>query len=183
MLPLIARVQDVLRVHGIADRSLWNTETGWYVARAQPASGKPHPGSLSETEAAATVARAFVLARAAGVERFYWYAWDNEDTGLADRDGVARAPGRALAEVQRWLVGARLDGCRRASGGAWTCSLVRDGRAQWIIWNPSGRAELPVPPPWRVATRRDLVGTVRPVRADAPSLEIGPAPQLLEAAR
>ena len=180
IVPLIARVQDVMQARGVGARPLWNTETGWYVARAPHAAGADHPGALSESLAAATVARALVLARAAGVERFYWYAWDNENTGLADRDGVARAPGRALAEVERWLVGAQLDGCRRVSSGAWLCGLTREGRGQWIVWHPGGRADLPNPPRWRIATRRDLGGTVQPVRADAPTIEIGPAPQLLE---
>jgi hypothetical protein len=182
MVPLIARVQDVMQARGVGDRPLWNTETGWYVARAPHAAagGTDHPDALSESLATATVARALVLARAAGVERFYWYAWDNENTGLAGRDGVARAPGRALAEVERWLVGAQLDGCRRASSGVWLCGLTRDGRGQWIAWHPGGRAELPVAPRWRIASRRDLDGTVRPVRADATAIEIGPAPQLLE---
>jgi hypothetical protein len=183
IVPLVARIQEVLAARGVGDRPLWNTETGWYVARGRPApGGKEHPGALSESDAAATVARALVLSRAAGVERFYWYAWDNEDMGLADPDGRPRAPGRALAEVQRWLIGARLGSCRRASDGTWTCELDRAGRAQWIVWNPGGRAELAVPPRWRIARRFDLSGTVRPVRPGARTVEIGPAPQRLEAA-
>jgi hypothetical protein len=182
IVPLVARVNDVMRGHGIAGRPLWNTETGWYIvpARSAPA-GTPHPEALSESAAAATLARALVLARAAGVERFYWYAWDNDAMGLADRDG-ARAPGRALAEIQRWLVGAHLDGCRRGSDGTWICAVRRDGHDQWIVWNPSGKAELPTPPAWRLARRRDLSGTVSPLAAGARTMEIGPVPQLLESA-
>jgi hypothetical protein len=183
MLPLIARIQDVLRAHGVGDRPLWNTETGWYIAPASAPAGNPHPGALDETAAAATLARALVLARAAGVERFYWYAWDNEDMGLAERNGHVRAPGRALAEVQRWLVGASLDGCRRATDGTWTCGLRRDGRAQWVVWNPNGRAQLPNPPDWRIAARRDLAGAEQPVAPGTRTIEIGPTPQLLEAGR
>ncbi|HEU4732205.1 MAG TPA: hypothetical protein VFT22_30125, partial [Kofleriaceae bacterium] len=168
---------------GVADRPLWNTETGWYVVRPRlAADGKQLAGALSEADAAASVARAFVLARAAGVSRFYWYSWDNDDTGFADREGHVRAPGRALAEVQAWLVGAQLDGCRRAADGVWSCGLRRDGHAQWIVWTPRGRVEMRLPRRWRIASRRDLSGHVRPVPADALSIEIGSVPQLLESA-
>ena len=182
IVPLVARVQDVMRAHGVGDRPLWNTESGWYVQRARPApGGKQRASALSETDAGATVARALVLARAVGVERFYWYSWDNEDTGLADDDGHPRAPARALAEVQAWLVGAELQGCRRAPGGAWTCGLSRGDRAQWIVWNPAGPTALQDPPPSRIARRRELDGTARPVPPGARAIEIGPSPQLLEA--
>lgn len=181
---LVARVQEVLRAHGVSERPLWNTETGWYIVPAPLApAGKKRPDALSEGDAAATVVRALVLARAAGVERFYWYSWDHADMGLADSDGRPRAPARALAEVQRWLIGAHLLGCRRASVGTWTCGLRREGRAQWIVWNPDGTTALPNPAGWRIARQRDLSGTVRPVRSNARTIEIGPAPQLLEAAR
>ena len=179
IVPLVARVQDVLGAHGISDRPLWNTETGWHVAR--PGSKNPR-GARSESDAAATVARALVLGRAAGIARFYWYAWDNEDMGLADRAGRASPPALALAEVQRWLVGADLAGCRRAADGAWTCALRRDGRAQRIVWNPAGPAERPSPDGARIARRRDVTGTLRSMRPGVRTIEIGPAPQLLEAA-
>jgi hypothetical protein len=183
IVPLVARVQDVLRAHGIAERPLWNTESGWYMARARLVAGvKDSPGALSDSAAAATVARALVLARAAGVERFYWYAWDSEDMGLADLDGQARAAGRSLAEVERWLIGADLESCRRTAGGTWTCGVIRNGRRQWVVWNPSGPAELSNPPAWRIASRRDLSGALHPVRPSARTIDIGPAPQLLETA-
>lgn len=177
IVPLIGRVQDVLRSHDLGDRPLWNTETGWHVARAD---GNNPRGALSERDAAATVARALVLARAAGVARFYWYSWDSEDMGLADRKGQASPSARALAEVQLWLVGAELDGCRRATDGMWTCGVNRSGHTQWIVWNPGATADRPSPQRSQIAQRRDLSGTVRAVRAGAPTIEVGPLPQLLE---
>lgn len=189
MVGLVARIWDVLRAHGIADRPLWNTETGWDIARtaatpgaADDADAAPRPGALAEDAAAAIVARALILARAAGIARFYWYAWDNADMGLADRDGRARSPARALAEVERWLVGAVLDGCRRAPGGAWRCALSRDGHRQWIAWNPDGRAPLALPAGWRIARRRELSGAEAAVAPATAAIDIGPAPQLLLAA-
>jgi Glycosyl hydrolase catalytic core len=182
IVPLAAKVHDVLRAHGVADRPLWNTETGWYVERARPGAGdKERPGALSETGAAEVVARALVLARAAGVARFYWYAWDNGEMGLADRDGRPRAPAAAFAEIAHWLVGAVLDGCRRSSDAVWTCELSRDGRAQWIVWSSDGRRELANPLRAGGARRRDLAGTTRSIAAGTPMIEISSAPQLLEA--
>ncbi|TMQ07218.1 MAG: hypothetical protein E6J90_43915 [Deltaproteobacteria bacterium] len=181
IVPLVAKVQEVLLRRGVADRPLWNTETGWYIAHARPAS-PGHAGALSESEAAATVARALVLARAAGVERFYWYSWDSEDMGLVDHD-LARPAAVALAEVEHWLIGAVLDGCRRSSDGTWTCRLHRGDRAQWIAWHPAGPRALNNPARWSITQRRDLRGAVVPVHRGAQTIEIGPAPQLLEPTR
>jgi hypothetical protein len=131
-------------------------------------------------DGAATLARALVLIRAAGVARFYWYAWDNDEMGLADRDGV-RPAGRALAEVQRWLVGATLDGCRRAPDDTWTCELHRAGRAQWIVWNPGGHGSLLPPGGARIVRRRDVLGTEQPV-AGTGTIDATAVPALLETA-
>ena len=141
VLPLAAEVRRVLAAHGLAGRPIWNTETGWFIAsRGSGSSDSDVRGRvfLSGTEAAATLSRALILARAAGLERFYWYAWDNFEMGLVERDGALKLPAHAFIAVQRWLVGAELVNCRGSHDGVWVCRLRRAGRPARIVWSTSG---------------------------------------------
>lgn len=184
MLERVAEVRRVMAAHGISDRPLWNTEDGVFIDAKRPRLNGKAPGRvvLGEPQAAAALARSLVLARAAGIERFYWYSWDNEDLGLVEYDGTLKQPARAFTEVHRWLVGAELIECRGARG-TWICPLVR-GRKQraWMAWSPGGRRRLTLPSSWRASTSRDLTGRSRSV-AGATSTVIGPSPVLIEGAR
>ncbi len=83
MVPLIREVRRIMRKNGVANKPLWNTETGWWIANGD---GTPdHPMVAKggwkrldiEKESGDYVVQAFLLARAEGVDRFFWYAWDN----------------------------------------------------------------------------------------------------------
>ena len=120
MIPLIERVKQVTAENGVGDKPLWNTECAW-------PSPRPFP---SEDLAAGYLARAYILNWAAGVQRFYWYAWDNhifDVTQTTRQDNQTLTPaGRAYGIIQKWLVGARVDTCSEASDQTWTCQLTRN---------------------------------------------------------
>src|SRR5262249_21644220 len=180
---LIARVKGVLSAHRLADKPVWNTETGWYIANRQTAVLSEGTGIrskvLDEREVPAYIARSYILGWAAGIARFYWYAWDNKEMGLTEADGrTVKQSARAYAEVYRWLVGARLDSCSRDNTGTWTCALVREGGpAGWILWNPDKTMSMPLPESWGTRRARDLHGGARGVGR---AVDVGPLPILLE---
>ena len=87
MVPLINNVREVMRENGAGAKPLWNTETGW---------GYPRPFPSREL-AASYLVRAHLLAWSSGVQRFYWYAWDNHtwvslQTTEPDNSTLNRAP-------------------------------------------------------------------------------------------
>ena len=173
MVPLIERVKSAMAQRGFSDKPLWNTESTW------PAP-KPFP---SEDLAAAYLARAYILNWAAGVSRFYWYAWDNHaftaiQTTQADNETLTPA-GQAYGTIQKWLVGARVDSCVEDSSHTWTCRLSREEGPEWILWNPGGTVRFSVPPSWRAKSITPLLGE-RHALSEA-SVEIGPVPELLAA--
>lgn len=88
-----------------------------------------------------------VLGAAAGLERFYYYAWDNDFYGMVTRTGD-RLPGyAAMARVQGWLIGARLMGCSAIAPGLVGCLGEIDGNKFLIVWSdrPGDQAvKLPV---------------------------------------
>jgi len=88
MLPLIEQIRQTMVDQGQGAKPIWNTEVNWF-------SPKPFP---SQELAAAYVARSYILNWAAGIQRVYWYAWDNQAVGVrtTEQDGRTLTPaGRA----------------------------------------------------------------------------------------
>lgn len=185
MLPLIQQVEQIMRNDGVGNKPLWNTETGWAIQN-NTGSVKPAPGHgfnsivLSQNQAAAYLARAYVLSWASGVSRLYWYAWDNGVMGLVEPDGkTLKPPAIAYGQVENWLVGATMTSCGSNSKGIWTCALTRPGNYRaWIVWDPDRTVSFPVPTAWKVNEIRDLTGGSRALRKTK-AIHIGPLPILL----
>jgi len=171
MVPLIQKVRQVIDEHGAAQKPLWNTESGW----PQP---KPFP---SADLAAAYLARAYILNWAAGVQRLYWYAWDNHTWAslqLTAADSQTLTPaGRAYGAVQQWLVGAQMRSCDEDPGHTWICALARNDVPEWIVWNTDGEVPFSVPAGWRATSATPLLGASHPLAGT--TLEINQVPQLL----
>src|SRR5208282_3771940 len=137
----------LLARNGQASKPIWNTETNWF-------SPKPFP---SEDLAAAYLARSYILDWAAGVQRFYWYAWDNRGVQVltTEEDNQSLKPaGRAYGIVYQWLVGARMDAC-----------------------NQDGTRTFNVPQSWHTQSITPLLG--EPYGLTGAAASIGPAPVLL----
>jgi hypothetical protein len=187
VIPLVKQVQGIMAKHGIGERPLWNTETGWLIQNTEQ---RIEPGSydaniwkvLDQNDAAAYLARALIISWAAGVRRYYWYAWDSGNMGLIEPNSKnPKPPARAFGTVVRWLEGGRMGDCGR-QGPVWICAITgREGTAAHIVWT---EAESPVPfrvpSGWGVAEIEALDGTKRrlePGRSD--TISISPAPMRL----
>lgn len=165
------RVEDILRANRV-DKPLWNTEMGW-------AAPKPFP---SDELGAAYVSRALILAWAAGVSRFYWYAWDNHSfvtLEMVEMDDVTPKPAsKAYAAIEHWLVGAVVRSCESDSASNWTCELERGGTRQQIVWNTNGTSAFAIPAEWHVTRSTPLLGTTEKLKSM--NVQIGQVPTLLE---
>jgi hypothetical protein len=188
MVALMQRVEAVMSKHGVRNKQLWNTETGWAIQDAQ-SEVKPAPGKgfnsivLSPDVAAAYLARSYILSWASGVSRLYWYSWDNYVMGLVDHDGkTLKSPAIAYGEIQKWLIGARMDSCDTDPNTTWTCAISRAGGYRgWIVWNPNQTQKFELPRDWDARRMRDLHGSQKEISLKA-QIEIGPSPVLLESA-
>jgi len=169
MLPIIQRVRQVLADNGLADKPVWNTETGWLP-----------PAKLDSDElAAGFLARAFILSWAAGVQRFYWYAWDNQYTAIITYKEDSRSitpAGSAYGVTEQWLVGAKMASCTSTADHTWTCELRRSGKKEWVVWNTEGNRKFEVPRAWKVAKAKRLLQSPHPLKAV--SVDIGPVPMM-----
>lgn len=170
MLPVIQHVRQTLAENGAANKPIWNTETGWL----------PPATFSSEDLAAAFLSRAYILSWAAGVERFYWYAWDNHGLAIVTyrrNEHMTTPAGHAYKTIEQWLVGASMDSCSKDSLGVWTCQLSRAGKKEWIVWSPDKNRQFDLPAGWRVKNATPLLSN--PYAVKGAQLEVGPIPVLL----
>jgi len=169
-LPLASSIKRVMFDAGIPDKPLWNTETGWFLP-------KPFPPEL----AAGYVVREYLVNWAAGIQRLYWYAWDNHgwvtlETTESDNRTLTSA-GLAYSVSFRWLAGSRMLSCAADSQQTWICELERDHRRQRILWNARGAVAFHLPLEWHAQSRELVSGEHE--RLPNSTLEIGPTPVLV----
>lgn len=170
MVPLIQSVRRTISENNLGNIPLWNTESNWLT-----------PARFDSDEiAAGFLARAFILAWAAGVQRFYWYAWDNQYVAIITYKEASRTitpAGRAYKVMEQWLIGTRMDGCTENAEHSWTCQLNRAGKKEWIVWNSQGNHKFDVPGAWHVRSVTPLLKDRSSL--NGASIDIGPAPALL----
>ena len=173
MVPIIQQVNQILAENHAAGKPLWDTETGWLAP------------SRFETEdlTAAYLGRSYVLAWSAGVQRFYWYAWDGgPPLEMIDRnDNSLKPAGKAFGVIQTWLVGARLDHCNQDADHTWTCQLNRNGSLHWIVWNSEGSKRVDVPSQWHATEITSLLGDSHVLTGN--TIDIGQMPVLLDSSK
>ncbi len=148
----VQKMRGIADAHGMQGRALWATE------------GSFGPNSaLPDADArAAYVARWLLALAGGGVERSYWYAWDDPTWATELINGQLTSVAIAAEQVYDWLVGNSFDApCSNGSSGTvWTCNLKGPGGLlESIVWDTSGPSAYTVPPNYDVA--RDLGGPTR----------------------
>lgn len=171
MVPLIQKVRSAMTQYHTSERPLWNTEAGWLGPTALPAD-----------LAAAYVARAYVLNWAAGVSRFYWYAWESHQGSLIEltaRDNTSLTPaGKAFGTIQQWMTGSVLNRCAPSRDGLWLCDLQKNQIQSHIVWNPAGDHTFQTPQEWNAVLMRTLSG--EQARIQNGSIVVGTQPILVQ---
>lgn len=138
---LLAAMRTILDKYGV-DKPIWNTEINYGLTGTEV-----EPAPLKRQQA--NVAQTALLNAANGVERIYWYGWDQQlivDTLLTEPDGATMTPaGEAFVTMQDWLVGVRVTGCAQDAEGTYTCTLSHPDGDRTVYWNPDGSASVTPP--------------------------------------
>ena len=173
MIPLIRQVKSSLHDHG-CDKPIWNTESGW----AEP------KHFSSEEEAAGYLMRTYTLNWLLGVQRCYWYAWDNHNWSTLDLtsriDSRTLPAGAAYGVIRGWLVGAVLHSCRRERSGTWVCELLRGTSTNRLVWSENGTHRFSLPATWQVNSVSTWTGHTSPATDE---VTLSAAPVLLSGSR
>ena len=170
MVPFIQQARTIMTRNGLGDKPLWDTEAGWL-----------SPPALLPDIAAGYVARAEILNWAAGVSRFYWFAWEAKPVKieLIQHDFTNLTPaGQAFGTIQKWLSGKVLYRCDSSKDDTWVCEVRDQGRSSHIVWNASHTTMFQIPAAWRVQSMNTLAGQQLPVTG--PSIQMGQQPVWLQ---
>lgn len=142
----VLQVREVMRRHGFENRPLWNTELG---VEVYPANTPLPPGvkqRLTRKEAAVRMAQFLVLGAAVGLDRFYYYAWDNTRSGMVTTRGERLPAYEAMSRIQTWLIGSRMRGCVSPDRGVVKCRIESGQQTYLIAWaSRSGEQTLMLP--------------------------------------
>ena len=137
-LKIVSNVQTVMGDYGQSGKPLWDTEASWGVTSASC--------FYNPSLQAAFLAQLFMLHWSSGVERLFWYQYNNQENGTLwtqnphhhNYKGKMRKAGVAYQQVYNWMNGASMDGACTVSRTTWTCNFSRSGgyRAQ-AVWDTS----------------------------------------------
>lgn len=157
---LVLNMKQVLARYGLSGKSIWNTEAGYL--KAATASG-----TANDAAGAPFVARHYLLGWAAGLDRSFYYAWDQRGLVVAgsreategSNNYVPTAVAGAFQQVAQWTSGA-ITSKPDTSTGVYVMKLKRGLTTSIIAWNPSASTTLTYAPPAKLTRRTDLSGAV-----------------------
>jgi len=166
----VASFRAMLASHGQSGKAMWNTEASW-------AHSSDTCFNNQDLQAGFT-AQMYLLYQAAGVQRLYWYNWNDPDSGTLWKNGLLK-PGQAFKQVRTWLVGATVTSpCAMGSDSSWKCVISKPGGFQGqITWNSKTTKSITAPSQYRHYV--DLYGGVHALPGNG-SVQIGYKPILLE---
>jgi hypothetical protein len=168
IIPTINTIKNEYAAANLGSHPLWNTEGGW-----GKSANCPSPLQVQ------AVARLYLLNWSQGIDRYYWYAYDNSGWGELGTSSTLNPAGIAYREVSNWMVGASGGQCSSANG-VWICEFTRTNpsgyRAQ-AVWSTNGTLSYTIPAGF--SRSRDLSGKVTAV-VGGNSFQIGDSPVLLE---
>jgi hypothetical protein len=169
---LLAAMRTVLAAHDV-QKPIWNTEINYGLTGTEV-----KPAGTRQQQS--NVLRTYILNAANGIERVYWYGWDQQsivDTLLVEPDQVTLTPaGKAYRIAHRWLIGATVSGCTEGEGGTWACTLDRPDGTSHVYWNTEATRTVPVPDG---ATQSQVLGRApQPVQPGS-TIEVGLLPVMV----
>ncbi len=172
---LVTPLKGIVSKHGLSSKPIWDSEGSW-----------GGPNVLTDQQAQiAFVARFYLLHQALGIQRFYWYSWDDNGDGpggvgwgtlFNPNTHTALPAAGAYQQIYNWMVGATMTAPCAVSNSVWTCGLTTAaGGATLAVWSPGGLQSYPVGSQY--AQYKDLLGNTATITGT--SVLIGPEPILL----
>jgi hypothetical protein len=147
---LLEKYKLVVAEHGLRKKPLWDTEASWGKSDKLP----------DQRERAAFLAVAYLLHLSNGIERFYWYAWDNAEWGTLARGSEMEPAGHALRQITELVQSSSLEKpCARNSESIWSCTFFNKKERVLVTWSPRQQT---VPTPNGYTRASDLAGNQIP---------------------
>jgi hypothetical protein len=166
-----ARYKEVFAAAGQKAKPVWDTEASW-----------GENSLLSDgNKQAAFLAKYYLLQWSGGVDRFYWYSYDNQLFGTLweNSKGLTQA-GFAYQTVHDWMTGASfVQPCIPEDGGRiYSCELrLSSGNLAKVVWRSSGKSLYNAGGDYR--HYQDLLGKIHAL-SGVGAVQVDTSPILLE---
>ena len=152
----VNEVRAIMQRQGVDRLPLRNTETG--VDTLLHDDSPSGIAARSRDEAMARLNQLLILGAATGMERFYYYAWDNARSGVVSPSGEKLSGYEALQRTQTWLLGSKFEGCK-STGSLVTCQAVKEQTRYLFAWATKPiTIAIPIPTGFRVTAADKLFG-------------------------
>lgn len=158
ILSLISNYKAVFATYGQSGKPIWDTEA-MDLRTSDPALQ------------ARFLAIYYLVHKAAGVDRLYWYAYDADQGKEWDHLKGLNAVGKANIEIHKWMLGATV-GPLSVNGSVYSVPLTKDGKTSLAVWNAAGTSSYAT----SHTSYATLQGSTGPVSG---SVTISPTPILL----
>lgn len=169
IVPVIQCYQSIMASNNVSSLPMWSTEGAWGFNTELP----------DATDQAGFLARLYLLLWSNGVQRHYWYAWDDPNTGTLEVNGTINTPGIAYEQVESWMSGRTMSTlCSENNSSIWTCGFTGpNGYAAQAVWYPGGSKSYTAPSQY--VNYLDLSGVTHNINPGA-SVTVGNEPILLQ---
>lgn len=127
--PTIQAMRRVMGKYAASQLPIWNTEVG--VAFAGKL--KEWPKLSAEELIYSLTLRTYLLNASQGVERVYWYAWDNKNMGFSAPGMDSRRAVAAAKAAVGFFKGFESAVCE-SSSNLWQCAVRTGGRRLKVVW-------------------------------------------------
>ncbi len=147
-----AGLQALLQQYGLQSKPIFSTEFGW----ADPTT------FANQDEQAGWYIRSVLMGWTGGLQRFMWYAWDNNGwVTLIMSQPDYKTPTKAAAAMvtlEGWTVNKEVSPCVNSSN-TWSCDITDSaGDHSRIYWNTTGSATLTPSLTWKPSAVVDMYG-------------------------
>jgi polysaccharide biosynthesis protein PslG len=175
-IPIIVAYKHLLASYS-SKIPMWDTQAGW-----NRDSNLPDPNMQ-----AAYLARLYILSKANGVARFYWYQYGNSEFGtIWTSTGGLNLAGTAYGQIYNWLVGTIESAPCKEKGTVYTCGFQgRNGLLEQPVWDTAQTCSNGVcttstfTPSTIYINYMDLEGNKTPISPPGSPIQIGAEPILL----
>lgn len=140
--------------YGVSKLPIWNTESGWLISDAVQTIDAAQAGfrtgdfQLAEKESASYLIREFVLHWVAGIDRSFFYAWDNGVMGLINKNGSLKPGALAIDQLIGLMKGRTIPFCS-TDNIVWQCELkLSSGVVGHLLWSVKGDIDFSIPDGW-----------------------------------
>lgn len=183
IIPVIEQVKLAMTRQGLDRLPLWNTENGWIFDNTDGTPEESLPTDwlrVSSPLSAAFVTRAYILASAFGIDRYYWYSWDGGSLGLLEPTAKVPKPGGlAVGVVASWMTGSPRPVCTDVDT-MWQCVLSASAIEQRIVvWSPGNPRTFVAPAGWKIQKSERADSRTESTALPSSSIRTSQLPRLL----